>query len=928
MRRAVTAAKGWALKAPLSESISIGDLAMPGGRRIAAKAKETVRSYLDTPLTRTIFENGDIGWSRSDSTTIAVRYFDSALMFEQPAKSARSLFTSAGSTSAQTWVEHALKGDPESFAQIPTTGDLWGDTLSGDDLMNGIELLCDVNAEASPLITAATPPTIQSVEDLAKVSEFMRQLATRIKEHASLSVFANVPKAALDAMREQSSSGAYPKFGGAMGEQLSRLRGGLLRLRETGPLLAGEIAQFSADLDQLRIRLQKSEVSQNITKLQFTASMTQQLANCASAAVDTAKNVLSFGVGTAITCANAVAQINFAAGIAELQGRMAELDSDLAIADFGGRFASRSTNLQSLALRMGEAQEDFDASLATIDSLRDQAIGSIARAVHFLSFQAEHEAQVTNVHGNLFSGKQLRYNEALANAKRMSFLAKRAIEQRLGVRLSEMASDLPLVQAPQKWESKICTFSGLDFESLKLASPNADLDSFTGGFISDYVAKLENVVESYRLEHNFHEGADTAIVSLRDDLLNVRRKCDVPTENLLYQAGQLDGASSPGWHLEGCLPSDADGVPPSDCVRMTSLDNDGPPFAQPELAKVNGYELTFGPGGTPSAAVVQDVTLEAGRYRLTWYTKEGFSGTANAYVGGAAADLIQSAVPLPVVEIQHGFASAGNWNRESRVMTLERSGSVKVGFGVPRGAAPHTTIAAPMLERLPVRNQSYAATPFINTGDSLSRPQPVCEDTDGEAFRSTQWTRRCLRLCADGFSNDCSAERAQAHCFYETSFSFDQRSIQLGKVLNFSGFARGNFNYRIDRIGLNFVGTGTRNCVDSQSGSTCYAAGYIPYSIEHNGPFYVRNHEGADVESLIFDGRIEHARGLASERYLSNPLSSADEALTAQYLRSELRGRPLDGNFVIRVWDEPGVDFNAIRDIQIELKYRYWTRFE
>ncbi len=78
----------------------------------------------------------------------------------------------------------------------------------------------------------------------------------------------------------------------------------------------------------------------------------------------------------------------------------------------------------------------------------------------------------------------------------------------------------------------------------------------------------------------------------------------------------------------------------------------------------------------------------------------------------------------------------------------------------------------------------------------------------------------------------------------------------------------------------------------------------------------------------MFDGNIEHARGLATERYLTNPLSNADDQLIKQYLRAEFQGRPLDGNFAVRVWEEPGVNFEAIKDVQLVVNYRYWTRFD
>lgn len=102
----------------------------------------------------------------------------------------------------------------------------------------------------------------------------------------------------------------------------------------------------------------------------------------------------------------------------------------------------------------------------------------------------------------------------------------------------------------------------------------------------------------------------------------------------------------------------------------------------------------------------------------------------------------------------------------------------------------------------------------------------------------------------------------------------------------------------------------------------------MPYSLEHVGPYTVRNHMGRDYDVPLFTGRIEHARGLAAERYLTNPISTADRALIDPYMRRELRGRPLDGTYVLRVWEEPGVNFEGIEDVQVVLHYRYWTRLD
>jgi hypothetical protein len=62
----------------------------------------------------------------------------------------------------------------------------------------------------------------------------------------------------------------------------------------------------------------------------------------------------------------------------------------------------------------------------------------------------------------------------------------------------------------------------------------------------------------------------------------------------------------------------------------------------------------------------------------------------------------------------------------------------------------------------------------------------------------------------------------------------------------------------------------------------------------------------------------------ADQRLCSDP---SDGSLLDQYTRHEFQGRPLDGNFVVRIWAEDGVDFDSIKDVQLVLHYRYWTKF-
>jgi hypothetical protein len=508
-----------------------------------------------------------------------------------------------------------------------------------------------------------------------------------------------------------------------------------------------------------------------------------------------------------------------------------------------------------------------------------------------------------------------------------------------------LREDLPLVPAPAGWESTLCTTSGVDFGKL-VDSSGGDLTdmtnhgtNFADSFIGDYVTKLENVVESYRLVNNFHEGSDVSVISLRDDVLNVRKDCSTTSTNLLFHSAKLDfvqaGANDTqhNWFPDGCQPP-ADGGVSGPCV-SSSVRKDTPFSDQSsELSSVAGYTLHFGCGASADcswqagAALVQKMTLQPGRYRFSWFSlvapAEGGVDPAVAQAAGIVRSADGVIARLPNSENSVGAASG--WRRYFFSFELNQETDVVVGF--TKTTTGDLPVSAPMLESVQSALGTVAVVPrpFSKTDDTLTSVRPVCEDTDGAVFRRTRWTRSCVKLCPDGYSSNCES-RAKTECYRETSFQLSQRGLEEGAILNQSGFARGNFNYRIDTIGLNFVGTGVRNCTDSTLPSTCFGGGFVPYSLEHEGPYLVRNHKGEDFRAELFTGHIEHARGLGTERYLTNPLSSADRTLLQDYLRTELQGRPLDGTFVLRIWESGGVDFDAIQDVQLVLNYRYWTRF-
>ncbi|MFZ5891220.1 MAG: hypothetical protein ACOY0T_09230 [Myxococcota bacterium] len=806
--------------------------------------------------------------------------------------------------------------------------------LSGNDLLDGMELLCELRKLRSS--DAWTPPlAITRAEDISAAGASIRYLADQLNQKAARMVFDGVPAIARDALRSTSPTGAFPTLGGKMAIQVSSLREALISTRHALPVISGAMTEIGGEMESLGARLKIRANDIKLVNLKEISDMLNHLTECAAAMTNVATQAASEGTNGLVICANAMAQIAIGAESAALQRDNIGLERQIDFANFRTRMSQISGSLSNASTSFLEAAERIDAAAAGIDALRKEAERNLAKAVYLASHESVQQATYTLALGTLATAEQRRYNAALRNAKLVTDLAKRAIEQRLGVRLSEMREPLALVDAPASWEGKICNMNGLN-EAVDSLKRGDDVTKWQGGFIGDYVTQLENLVESYRLQNKFHDGSDLAVISLRDDVLNVRAPCPVASANLFARAAALSDAGY--WQATGCTPVTIDQLqhPGTNCITPALLD-DVAVRAEGIVSGGPGYSLVFGEEGTCSAgscgwtanaALTQRLPLAAGKYRLSWYSKDPSPGPATApgfaRVRASAASGSLSVSSFKTVEYTLDNGAPNPWKRYSVVFSVDAQGMYEVGFGTTGAMPSAVSLAAPMLEHVGFDTSGEAPGPFQDPGYSGQVTVEACEDTDGSIFRFKHWRRECVHQCSTGFSNECTD--GPEFCYREMSFALSQKRIQEGRVFNYSGFARGNFNYRIDTLGLNFVGN-VRDCSDATLPNTCFNAAFVPYSIDHNGPLFVLNHAGAQQRAYLFDGRIEHARGLAAERYFTNPLSSTDQQLIEGYLRSEFRGRPLDGQFVIRVWEEPGVDFDAIKDVQLLLKYRYWTRF-
>ena len=832
-----------------------------------------------------------------------------------------------------------LFGPEEEGYPLATSGKFDFQFL-GRSFLDGIELYCNVKSgDRIKSCVDAAPPRIETAEDIPKAQPFLDCVAEEIETRGGMTLLTRFPRRALDPLRKESALGSFPATGGLYGAALSDTRAGLVEIAEVPLLIAEELRQLGEDLRQTYSAMARAGLRPQEVRLKGLATLSGQLAACSasgssagpsasrgSGGMGIGANIFGF-FGTVATCANSLAQINIANDLSALASESAEFERELAIEGFSARFSSRATTLQTLALRLSSAVDDVDSGLAMLEKLRLDANRALLSALWKASFQAERQAEITSVLRRRFNTVQKRYQQAHKNAVTSAFLAKRAIELRLGVRLASIHDDLPLVGAPAAWESTLCASSGVNYAALSDAEGTA-LGDYADAYIGDYVTMLDNFVESYRMTWAFHEGSDTAVVSLRDDVLNVRADCEVEVSNLLLHSDQLDYAvpagETGGWAAVGCAVEDDQQLP--GCISTNGAsDLVNSPVGVPHVVSF-GNEAGCNPttcGYRTGAALAQRVELPAGRYRYSWQTpKTSLTGM------GTTSGVVLDATGAALTTKYTGAIDLGDWERVYVVFDLVVPQEVQVGFDKPESDRS-AVVAAPLLER--VYDTTDAALDDVGvysaTGATSTSTLPVCQDTEGDVFRGTQWQRNCVRLCSDGFSASCGDGNAATYCYQQLEFSINQRDIEAGTVLGKSGFARGNFNYRIENVGLNAVGFGVRDCGNSETPSTCYGSGFLPFSLHHSGPFYVRNHAGEDFKAELFQGKIEHARALAAERYLSNPISETDVGLIGPYLRDELQGRPLDGNFAIRIWEEEGVNFDAIEDVQLILNYRYWTRF-
>ncbi len=841
-----------------------------------------------------------------------------------------------------------------------------GGGLRPADFLNGLELSCMAARIQSedPEFGCDEPLEIRSIGDLLQMDAYLQCVADNIESRAAATVISDLPASLVQALRGAGPT-AVGTRSGELASDVSSLSGAFSQLSLARVGIADALRRMAALIVQLRSAIAQSDIAGEIERLSLASTVWNQVTGCvvAVASIPTNDAATSAGraAGAAATCLNSIAQITLASAISVLRGDLLTEQLRSQFADFDVAANQEASSMKQSAASIRTQVAAIDAALARINTGRTAARRALNRALYLESDGADEHSAASSAYRARRNTLLARYAEAHDRARRAAFIARLAIEQRLAMPLDTITDDLATVEAPSEWVDELCTMPSIDYDGLSgVAGADGEAplgpEGYAGSYVGDYVERLRQVVESYSFLFPFREGTDTAVISLRDDVFHTLASCEVETPNLLYQAERLDvlaTESRAGWERYGCdpaaIPTPPTAVVDAHCVSARPLTPDeSPMFFEPagggsDLGRPIGFRVRFGgsPAATAETSLIQRVILERGRYRLSWY---GGPGTVeNVYARGADGTRLSGVTPWrsPLGTMgwarYHTFIDVSETQEVSVVIhpnwgAVPPEDGVELDFGGLMVEDVSTTVLGNLRRMVP--DPSAPATeialgelsgpgPFFATGSTRTRVIQSCIDISGDQFRSDAWSHDCTRVCPDGYDAECPDRVATLRCYYQTSFSIDSDFIGQTLTGTPAGFADGNYNYRIDSLAVNLVGTGLRVC-DGAPG--CFGAGNLSYSFLHGAPYTVRNARGELYDAPLFPGRLESARALAAERYLTNPLSSADTSLIGPYQRPDLAGRPLGGTLVLRIWDEPTLNFDRLEDVQVVLGYRYWQR--
>jgi hypothetical protein len=485
---------------------------------------------------------------------------------------------------------------------------------------------------------------------------------------------------------------------------MAEIRAALLSLRTHQSGMTNDLRQFASVLRTTNNAVQINELQSRIEDLQLERDISNQVTSCIVASTRIAEasgvgTLTSGGLGaavasTAATCGNSVFQIVRASEINSLRDQAGATELDTAFANADREFVNTSASIRSHAIGISAEYARIDGALTRIRSLQTRARTALSRALFLDNSTTGRAFAVDTVMRRRYDTTLARYQAAHQRAIRLAFVARRALEQRLGMNLDEMEDDLLTVNAPARWSNELCTLPAMDYERIRnsgdptLPSP----DNYAGTYVGDYVRRLEQVFESYSFNYPFQDGTDTAVISLRDDVMRVMQPCETDLPNLLYNSGALQvrqTESRRGWQALGCSAATA---PTDSCVSATISASDSPVLTSSDrYGTATPFLVSFGNRATASTRLSQVVAVSRGRYRVSYWAR--LDGGATVFGDQAVEVRTATGAVIPALHTPVQTSTGGGWTRYSYFLDVDSDSDVEVAI-VPTLTGPVGSVVA------------------------------------------------------------------------------------------------------------------------------------------------------------------------------------------------------------------------------------------
>ncbi|MBI2897703.1 MAG: hypothetical protein HYY06_29355, partial [Deltaproteobacteria bacterium] len=557
-------------------------------------------------------------------------------------------------------------------------------SVTHEDVYDALALACYLELQAEggcPFFDPRNPPAIPSVGsigDLKNVEHFVDCAARSIAHSAGRAVLSNVPRVVADAVAARRLLQPYPEYRGEHLDALVALQTDLEQVGSLATSIQYQLQEASLATAAARQSLLIEQAERELRELQASAALLAR----ASAAIASA--YMTFGASMAGLVEGYVLDQEIQA----LQTEIGAIAHGQILTQYVGQIGDVLEKLSDLDSELRETYYRLNADLDRIESVQNRALSAAARAAFGDRDESGRLFPVTTVMRRRYNTLRIRYERARDRARKMAFVARRAIEQRFGVELESLNRDLTLIEAPATWARDVCTFEGIDYQRIREAQvPNPDEtpvdelvpENYVDGYLGDYVQKLRLFVESYPFDFPFQDGEDLAVVSIRDDLYQTKVECEVVVPNLLASSEAIAG--DPGgevsWQLGGC--PEAEGVTEA-CLAVASSPH-------PEI-QGRGVSRLTDLGDALTGVVQQEVVVDAAPATLLLSWQDSFRTPGQEGVDDLGVyDPVQYRVTIERVgggegeiESRQFKLKIDSWRLKTLALSIREPGTIRVSI--------------------------------------------------------------------------------------------------------------------------------------------------------------------------------------------------------------------------------------------------------